>query len=96
MDKSFTLDKEVGIETTTGILRDITRVYDPIVDKYKVPTIQIEIIKYADIYELEYYWDEIATSTIEEIFDNAYLIGSPNENIECMFNYSAEGAITIV
>ena len=95
VDKHSTLDEEVGIETTTAILRDITRVYDPIVNKWKVPVIQIEIIKYDNIYELEYYWDEVTSSTIEEIFDNAYLIGSPSEGVDCMFNYSVEGAVTL-
>ena len=95
VDKQSNLDEEVGIETVTAILRDITRVYDPIVNKYKVPTIQIEIIKYADIYELEYYWDEVSKTTIEKIFDNGYLVGSPSENVNCMFNYSVEGAVTI-
>ena len=94
-DKQSNLDEEVGIETTTAILRDITRVYDPIVNKYKVPTILIEIIKYDDIYELEYYWEEISSSSIEDIFNNAYLVGSPSENIDCMFNFSPEGAITL-
>ena len=94
-DKQSNLDEEVGIETTTAILRDITRVYDPILNKYKVPTILIEIIKYNDIYELEYYWEEISSSSIEDIFNNAYLIGSPSENIDCMFNFSAEGAVTL-
>ena len=95
VDKQSNLDEEVGIETITGILRDITRVYDPIVNKYKVPTILIEIIKYDDIYELEYYWEEISSSSIEDIFNNAYLVGSPSENIDCMFNFSAEGAVTL-
>ena len=95
VDKQSSLDEEVGIETVTAILRDITRVYDPIVNKYKVPTIQIEIIKYNDEYELDYYWEEVTSSSLEDIFNNAYLIGSPNENINCMFNYSAEGAVTI-
>ena len=94
-DKQSNLDEEVGIETTTAILRDITRVYDPILNKYKVPTILIEIIKYDDIYELEYYWEEISSSSIEDIFNNAYLVGSPSENIDCMFNFSAEGAVTL-
>ena len=94
-DKQSNLDEEVSIETTTALLRDITRVYDPIVNKYKVPTILIEIIKYDDIYEFEYYWDEISSASIEDIFNNAYLIGSPSENIDCMFNHSTEGAITI-
>ena len=60
VDKQSNLDEEVGIETITAMLRDITRVYDPIVNKYKVPTILIEIIKYDDIYELEYYWEELS------------------------------------
>ena len=64
-------------------------------NKYKVPTIQIEIIKYDDIYEFEYYWDETSSVTLEEIFNNAYLVGSPSENIDCMFNHSTEGAFTI-
>ena len=95
VDKQSTLDEEIGIETMTALLRDISRVYDPIVNKYKVSTIQIEIIKYDDKYELESYWDEVSNSSIEKIFKNAYLAGSPNEGIDCMFNYSKEGAITI-
>ena len=95
IDKHSTIDEEVGIETITALLRDITRVYDPIVNKYKVSTIQIEIIKFDDIYELEYYWDEISPVSLEKIFNNAYLIGTPNENIDCMFNHFEEGAFTI-
>jgi hypothetical protein len=95
VDKQSTLDEEVKIETLTAFLRDITRVYDPLDNKYKVSTIQIDIIKYDDIYEFEYYWDEISSNTLKEIFDNAYLIGSPNENIDCMFNHSKEGAVTM-
>ena len=95
VDKQSALDEEIGIETATALLRDISRVYDPVVNKYKVSTIQIEIIKYDDKYELESYWDEVSNSSIEKIFKNAYLAGSPNEGMDCMFNYSKEGAITI-
>ena len=95
IDKQSNFDEEVGIETMTALLRDITRVYDPIVNKYRVATIQIEIIKYDDIYELEYYWDEISVNSLEKIFDNGYLLGSPNEDIDCMFNHSEEGAMTL-
>ena len=95
VDTQSTLDEEVDIETTTAVLRDITRVYDPINNKYKIPIIQIEIIKYDDMYELENYWDEITSSTIKEIFENAYLIGSPSKEVDCMFNYSTEGAVTL-
>ncbi|MBT4551077.1 MAG: hypothetical protein HOC38_05205, partial [Nitrosopumilus sp.] len=31
VDKQSTLDEEIGIETVTALLRDISRVYDPIV-----------------------------------------------------------------
>ena len=95
VDKQSTLDEEIGIETMTALLRDISRVYDPIVNKYKVSTIQIEIIKYEDKYEFGYYWDKVSNSSIEKIFNNAYLVGSPNDDIDCMFNYSKEGAMTI-
>ena len=95
VDKQSTLDEEIGIETVTALLRDISRVYDPIVNKYKVSTIQIEIIKYDDKYELAHYWNEISNSSIENIFNNAYLVGSPDEGTDCMFNYSKEGAMTI-
>ena len=95
IDKQSNFDEEVGIETMTALLRDITRVYDPTVNKYRVATIQIEIIKYDDIYELEYYWDEISPNNLEKIFDNGYLVGSPNADIDCMFNHSEEGAMTL-
>ena len=95
VDKHSSLDELTGIETMSALLRDITRVYDPLVNKYKVSTIQIEIIKYDDIYELEYYWDEISSNSIGKILDNGYLIGSPNENTDCMFNHSAQGAVTL-
>ena len=95
VDKQSTLDEEIGIETVTALLRDISRVYDPIVNKYKVSTIQIEIIKYDDKYELAHYWDETSNSSIEKIFNDAYLLGSPDEGTDCMFNYSKEGAMTI-
>ena len=95
INKESILDEEVGIEVMSALLKDITRIYDPIVDRYKVSTITIEIIKYDDKYEMEYYWDEITNVSIEKIFNNAYLIGSPTEDIDCMFNFSAEGAVTI-
>ena len=95
VDKQSTLDEETGIETMTALLRDISRVYDPIINKYKVSTIQIEIIKYDDRYELENYWDEVSNSSIEKIFNNAYLVGSPDKDIDCMFDYSKEGSMTI-
>ena len=95
VDNQSTSNDETGIETMTSLLRDISRVYDPVVNKYKVATIQIKIIKYDDKDQLETYWNEETSTSIEEIFDKAYLIGSPDDNTNCMFNYSEKGSITI-
>jgi hypothetical protein len=95
VDKQSNFEEEERIETMTALLRDITRVYDPIVNKYKVATIEIKIIKYGDIYDLEYYWEEISSHSIEYIFNNAYLVGYPSENVDCMFNFYGKGAVTI-
>jgi hypothetical protein len=95
VDKQSNFEEEGNIETMTALLRDISRVYDPIVNKYKVATIEIKIIKYDDIYDLEYYWEEISSHSIEYIFNNAYLVGYPSENVDCMFNFSGKGAVTI-
>ena len=48
VDKQFNLDENLKIESMKGLLRDTGRVYDPIVNKYKVATMQIEILKYQD------------------------------------------------
>ena len=45
MDKQSNENEEFGIEKIQALVRDIGRVYDPVVNKYKVATIQIEIIK---------------------------------------------------
>ena len=95
VDKQSTQNEETNIETMTALLRDITRVYDPIINKYKISTIQIKVIKYDDKDELTNYWDKVSKNSIEKIFDNAYLVGSPNKNTDCMFNYTIDGAITI-
>jgi hypothetical protein len=95
VDKQSTQNEETNIETMTALLRDITRVYDPIVNKYKVATIQIEIIKYEDNEKLRNYWINEKKSNLEFMFENAYLIGSITDNTKCFFNYTIDGAITI-
>ena len=95
VDKRTNSDIENGIESIQGLLRDVGRVYDPIVNKYKVATIQIEIIKYDDEEKLEYYWISEKKSNLEFMFKNAYLIGTPVDNTNCFFNYTIDGAITI-
>lgn len=95
VDNQSTIDEGKDMEIMTSILRDISRVYDPVVNKYKVATIQIKIIKYEDQDIFKNYWYEETSTNIEEIFNNAYLIGSPDRNTNCMFNFSEKGAITM-
>ena len=44
--------------------------------------------------DLDNYWNSFEDRTKEKIFDSSYLIGTPNENSECIFNYNLNGAVT--
>ena len=95
VDKQSDKNEEFGIEKIQALIRDIGRVYDPIVNKYKVATIQIEIIKFNDEEKIKNFWMIDKKSDFENLYDNAYLIGTPSDGTECMFNYSNVGAMTI-
>ena len=95
VDKQSQKNEEENIEVIQGLVRDIGRVYDPVVNKFKVATIQIEIIKFEDFNNLKDYWFNEKNSSLANLYDNAYLVGKPNEYTECLFNYSNNGAITI-
>ena len=95
VDKQSELDDKEKIEVIQALARDIGRVYDPVVNKYKVATIQMEIIKFNDFKKLEKYWSDKKNSSLKNLYDNAYLVGKPNEMTECLFNYSNDGAMTI-
>ena len=95
VDKQSELNEEESIEVIHTLSRDIGRVYDPVVNKYKIASIQIEIIKFKDFKKLEKYWLDEKNSSLENLYDNAYLVGKPNEMTECLFNYSNDGAMTI-
>ncbi len=95
VDKQSEKNEEENIEVIQALVRDIGRVYDPVVNKFKVATIQIEIIKFEDFNKLENYWLNEKNSSLENLYENAYLVGKPNEYAECLFNYSNNGAITI-
>lgn len=95
VDKQSERNEEGNIEVIQALTRDIGRVYDPVVNKFKVATIQIEIIQFEDFKKLEKYWLDEKNSSLENLYDNAYLVGKPNEYTECLFNYSNNGAITI-
>ena len=95
VDKQSEFNEEESIEVIHTLSRDIGRVYDPVVNKYKIASIQIEIIKFKDFKKLEKYWLDEKNSSLENLYDNAYLVGKPNEMTECLFNYSNDGAMTI-
>ena len=95
VDKQTERNEEGDIEVIQALTRDIGRVYDPVVNKFKVATIQIEIIQFEDFKKLEKYWLDEKNSSLENLYDNAYLVGKPNEMTECLFNYSNDGAMTI-
>jgi len=95
VDKQSHKNEEENIEVIQALVRDIGRVYDPVVNKYKVATIQIEIIKFEDFNNLKSYWFNEKNSNLMNLYENAYLVGKPNEYAECLFNYSNNGAMTI-
>ena len=95
VDKQSQKNEEENIEVIQALARDIGRVYDPVVNKFKVATIQIEIIKFEDVNKLKNYWFNEKNSSLLNLYENAYLVGKPNEYAECLFNYSNTGAITI-
>ena len=95
VDKQSQKNEEENIEIIQALARDVGRVYDPIVNKYKVATIQIEIINFNDEKTLNDYWLIEKNSNLNNLYENAYLVGKPNEYAECLFNYSNNGAMTI-
>jgi len=95
VDKDTETNEKYNLEKIHALIRDIGRVYDPIVNKYKVATIHIEVINYKDNEKLNEFWITEKKSNLDKMFDNSYLIGALNENTKCFFNYSNEGAITI-
>ena len=95
VDKQSSINEEYNIEKIQALARDVGRVYDPITNKYKVATIQIEIINYKDSEKLNEFWITEKKSNLDKMFANSYLIGSLNESTKCFFNYSNEGGMTI-
>ena len=87
-------EKEAVIDSVKLIFTDISRVYEPIFYKFKVPSLTMQISEFNNEEDLENYWNSFENRDKQTIFDSAYVTGNPNENSECMFNYTLEGAIT--
>ena len=87
-------EKEGIVDSVKIIFTDITRVYEPIFYKFKVPSISMQISEFNDENDLRNYWNSFDGLDKQKIFDSAHLTGNPGKNSECLFNYSSEGAVT--
>lgn len=87
-------EKEGIIDSVKITFNDITRVYEPIFYKFKIPTLVMQISEFNDENDLEGYWNSFGNGTKQKVFDSSYLTGKPNINSECLFNYTSEGALT--
>jgi hypothetical protein len=87
-------EKEGVVDSVKFIFTDITRVYEPVFYKFKVPSLTMQISEFNNKNDLDNYWNSFEDRTKEKIFDSSYLIGTPNENSECIFNYNLKGAVT--
>ena len=87
-------EKEGIVDSVKIIFNDITRVYEPTFYKFKVPTLTMQIFEFNNKKDLDNYWNSFEDKDKEQIFDSAYLTGQPNNNSECLFNYTSEGALT--
>lgn len=87
-------EKEGVVDSVKITFNDITRVYEPIFYKFKVPTLVMQISEFNNQNDLENYWNSFENRDKQKIFDSAYLKGKPSINSECLFNYTLEGALT--
>ncbi|MCE2505810.1 MAG: FxLYD domain-containing protein [Nitrosopumilaceae archaeon] len=87
-------EQEGVVDSVKIIFNDITRIYEPTFYKFKVPTLTMQISEFNNKNDLDNYWNSFENRDKEQIFNSAYLTGKPNNNSECMFNYTAEGALT--
>ena len=85
-------EKESIVDSVRITFNDITRVYEPIFYKFKVPTLTMQIIEFNNKNDLDDYWNSFENK--DKVFESAYLSGNPNENSECLFNYTSKGALT--
>ena len=88
-------DKTEGAADSVRILmRDINRVYDPVFNKYKIPTISMQITQLSEQISTDAYWSEYANRTSDEVLDSAHMTGRLLDDTVCFFNHSDDGAIT--
>ena len=87
----YELDQKEGVtDSAVIVLRDITRVYEPVMYKFKVPSMIIRVSTYDGHGDLYAYLGGFENDNQK----TAYMYGRPNNVSECLFDYTAEGAVT--
>ena len=93
--KETTFDENSKIlKSGQFLLQDIGRVYEPINYKFKVPIMLIEIKEFENENFLLDYWKGSEDNNFENMYEKARFSGMINENFECFFEYSGNGATT--
>ncbi|KAF6243932.1 hypothetical protein C6988_00525 [Nitrosopumilus sp. b1] len=87
-------EKEGVVDSVKIILKDIKRMHDPIFNKYKVPSMMMQITEFNNKKDLENYWNSFEKDSEGSVFSRAYMVGSPSDNSDCFFSYTYEGAVS--
>ncbi|MDE0525565.1 MAG: hypothetical protein OXI27_03055 [Thaumarchaeota archaeon] len=92
---------EEGFDKTEGatdsvrvLMRDVSRVYDPVFNKYKIPTMSMSVTRLSEQAGAYDYWANYTNQAIQALFESAHMTGRVSDGIECIFGYSDEGAVT--
>ncbi len=83
-----------AVDSVRVLMRDITRVYEPVLDRFKVPIMTMQITQLADKAKLDNYWKAHTNRTAQEIFESAHMTGTTSDDTRCFFEYNGEGAVT--
>lgn len=87
-------EKEGVVDSVKIIFNDITRVYEPVFYKFKVPTLVLQISEFNNQHDLENHWNSFESKGKQKFLGSSYLKGKPSTSSECLFNYTLEGAVT--
>ena len=87
-------EKERVTDSVRVMFTDISRVYDPVFYKFKVPSLSIQIAEFNDQNGLDNYWNSFERNSNSTIFETSYLSANLNENSQCFFDYKINGAMT--
>ncbi|ABK76696.1 hypothetical protein CENSYa_0047 [Cenarchaeum symbiosum A] len=87
-----TLHDSQEVDDSSGIiLRDKTRIFEPIYYKYKIPTVIVDAYKFHNSTGANSFW---STSSGEPVFGLMPFRGSSAQTGDCFFASNIEGAVT--